>query len=49
MIETNLGWAKTGQQAGLPPTLFSADSFLNAAFKSLNVGYFVSTRNLIKF
>jgi hypothetical protein len=37
MLDTNLGWAKSGQQAGLPPTIIATESFLNAALKSLNV------------
>jgi len=36
MLDLNLGWAKTGHQAGLPPTLLATESFLNSALKSLN-------------
>jgi len=36
MLDLNLGWARTGQQAGLPPTLIATDPFMNSALKSLN-------------
>jgi hypothetical protein len=37
MLDMNLGWVKSGQQAGLPPTIIATESFLNAVLKSLNV------------